>query len=73
VCMTFNFTHCDVCLCVTVDVACNFESLLCGWSSDGELMHSHGTELADLRWRQSSSEVSDGPVADHSSTDQSQL
>ena len=60
---------------MTVDVSCNFESSLCGWSSGGQLVHSLGTELADLRWNiqsRQSSGVSYGPPADHSSKDKSQ-
>ena len=48
---------------------------MCGWSSVGQLVHSLGTERADLQWtiqaRQSLS-TSTGPAADHSSTDGSQ-
>ena len=60
---------------MTVDVSCNFESSLCGWSSVGRLVHSLDTERTDLQWTIQSSQssgVSIGPAADHSSTDGSQ-
>jgi len=63
-------------VCLTVDVSCNFESSLCGWSSVGQLDHSLGTELADLQWTivsRRSSTASTGPATDHSSTDSSKL
>ena len=64
-------------VCVTVDVSCNFESSLCGWSSVGQLVHLLGTEVADLQWtiqsrRSPGATSSSGPAADHSSADQSQ-
>ena len=60
---------------VTVDVSCNFETSLCGWSSAGQLVHSLGTDRADLQWTVLSRQLSSvfaGPAADHSSTDASQ-
>jgi len=63
-----------MCMCVSVDVSCNFESSLCGWSSVGQLVHSLDTERADLHWtiQSAGAGVSTGPAADHSSTDTSQ-
>lgn len=62
----------ELCVCCTVDVSCNFETSLCGWSSVNQLVHSLGAERADLQWTTVSSPVSAGPTADHSSTDASQ-
>ena len=73
--MLFSIYDCIMCLYVTVDVSCNFESSLCGWSSVGQLVYLHGTELADLQWTiqsGTSSGVSRGPAADRSSKDRSQ-